>query len=216
MSFSLRFDRADVRTLEDRRVFDGYFAVQKVTVEYRSFNGGWCAPVTREVFERGDAVGVLPYEPETDSLILIEQFRAGSLRDTQSPWMLELIAGIVDPGESDEAVARREGREEAGCEFGALVPIASYYPSAGACSEHVRLFCGRVIDAAVGQVCGLAVEGEDILVHRISRCEALELLAEDRINNGHTLVALQWFALHGERLKQAWSSDSANTPGYPK
>ncbi|EAQ95837.1 NUDIX domain-containing protein [Congregibacter litoralis] len=212
MSFSLRFGRADVRTLTDQRVFDGYFAVQKITVEHRSFSGGWCEPVTREVFERGDAVGVLPYDPDTDSLILIEQFRAGSLRDAQSPWMLELIAGIVDPGESDESVARREGREEAGCEFGDLVPIASYYPSAGACSEHVRLFCGRVLDAAVGQVRGLALEGEDILVHRVSRRDALALLAEDRINNGHTLVALQWFALHGERLKQTWNSDATPTP----
>ncbi|MFK8041815.1 NUDIX domain-containing protein [Congregibacter sp.] len=208
MSISLRFGPADVRTLENKKVFDGYFGVQKLTIQHRSFAGDWSAPVTREVFERGDAVGVLPYDPETDSLILIEQFRAGSLRDSCSPWMLELIAGIVEPGESDETVARREAEEEAGCEFGELVPIASYYPSAGACSEHVRLFCGRVLNAAVGEIRGVAEEGEDILVHRISREDVLDILARDELNNGHTLVAMQWFALHGERLRDAWLSGS--------
>jgi ADP-ribose pyrophosphatase len=211
VSFHLRFGANDVRILNDERVFDGYFGVQKLTLQHRCFSGNWSAPITREVFERGDAVGVLPYEPETDSLILIEQFRAGSLRDEQSPWMLELIAGIVEPGESDESVVRRESREEAGCELDELVPIATYYPSAGACTEHVRLFCGRVLSAAVGEVLGLAEEGEDILVHRISRSGVLDLLQRNQINNGHTLVALQWFALHGERLRDAWTRGIAES-----
>ncbi|WOJ93455.1 NUDIX domain-containing protein [Congregibacter variabilis] len=204
MSFRLRFGANDVRVLDDERVFDGYFGVQKLTLQHRCFSGDWSAPITREVFERGDAVGVLPYEPETDSLILIEQFRVGSLRDEQSPWMLELIAGIVEPQESDESVVRRESMEEAGCVLDELVPIASYYPSAGACTEHVRLFCGRVLSAAAGEVRGLAEESEDILVHRIPRAEVMEMLLANQVNNGHTLIALQWFALHGERLREAW------------
>ncbi|EED31034.1 nucleoside diphosphate pyrophosphatase [gamma proteobacterium NOR5-3] len=211
MSFRLRFAARDVRVLNDEQVFDGYFGVQRITVSHRCFSGDWSPPITREVFERGDAVGVLPYEPETDSLILIEQFRAGSLRDEHSPWMLELIAGIVEPGESDESVVRRESAEEAGCELDELVPIATYYPSAGACTEHVRLFCGRVLSAAVDQVRGLAEEGEDILVHRLSRAEVLEMLRRNQINNGHTLVALQWFALHGERLRDAWTGGRSAT-----
>lgn len=211
VSFSLRFGPGDVRILKEKRAFDGYFAIQRFTFQHRSFSGDWCAPATREVFERGDSVGVLPYELETDSLILIEQFRPGSLRDTDSPWMLELVAGIVEIGESDEAVARREAREEAGCEFAELVPVASYYPSAGACSEHVRLFCGRVLSAGVGEVLGLAEEGEDILVHRLSRSEVLALLAANRINNGHTLVALQWFALNWERLRSEWTASATST-----
>lgn len=211
MSFRQRFGVGDVRVLDDERVFDGYFSVQKLTLEHRCFSGGWSTPVTREVFERGDAVGVLPYEPETDSLVLIEQFRPGSLRDEHSPWMLELIAGVVEPGESDESVLRRESMEEAGCQLKELVPIAAFYPSAGACTEHVRLFCGRVLSAAVGQVRGLAQEGEDILVHRISRADAIEMMAKDQINNGHTLIALQWFALHGERLRSAWTCETADS-----
>jgi ADP-ribose pyrophosphatase len=120
--------------------------------------------------------------------------------------MLELVAGIIEDGESDEDVVRREAMEEAGCELAELEPVASYYPSAGACSEHVRLYCGEVLSDRVGEVLGLDEEHEDILVHRVSREESLELLARGRINNGHTLVALQWFALHGERLRERWAA----------
>jgi len=204
MTYRLRFGPDDVRILEKTRVFDGYFAVDRLTLEHRAFAGGWAEPVVREVFERGDAVGVLPYEVESDALILIEQFRPGALRDRDSPWMLELVAGIVEPGESDEEVVRREADEEAGCTLAELVPIASFYPSAGACSEHLRLFIGRVVRAGVGQIKGLEGEGEDILVHRLAWAEVQELLRADRINNGHTLIALQWLALHRERLREEW------------
>lgn len=209
MNFCLRFGAADVRVLEEQDAFSGYFRVARVTLEHRCFNGGWSAPLTREVFHRGDAVGVLPYEPETDSLILLEQFRPGALRDASSPWMLELVAGIVEEGESDADVVHREAQEEAGCELAELVPVAGFYPSAGACSEHVRLFCGRVLRSGAGEVHGLDSEGEDILVHRIPRSEALALLAADRIANGHTLIALQWLALHGDRLRQRWLAPEA-------
>lgn len=208
MSFSRRFGRDDWRLLQRERVFDGYFAVDRVQLQHRGFAGGWCEPVTREIFERGNAVGVLPYDAESDALILIEQFRAGTLRDPEGPWMLELVAGIVEEGESDDAVLRREALEEAGCELAEVEPIAAYYPSAGACTEHVRLFCGRVISAAEGEVRGLPEEGEDILVHRLGREAVLDLLAGGAINNGHTLVALQWFALHWEALRQRWAAVS--------
>lgn len=210
MSFRLRFGAGDVRVLDEQDAFEGHFRVARITLEHRCFNGGWSAPLTREVFHRGDAVGVLPYEAETDSLILLEQFRAGAMRSSESPWMLELVAGIVEEGESDTDVVHREAGEEAGCELAELVPVASYYPSAGACSEHVRLFCGRVLTAGAGEVHGLDSEGEDILVHRVPRGEALALLAADRIANGHTLVALQWLALHGEALRRRWLAAEAS------
>jgi len=204
VSFALRFGARDVRILGEEEAFRGYFRIARLTLSHRCFNGGWSEAQTREVFHRGDAVGVLPYDPASDSLVLVEQFRPGALRGDDSPWMLELVAGIVEDGEADADVVHREASEEAGCQLAELVPIASYFPSAGACSEHVRLYCGRVLDARVGEVHGLDGEGEDILVHRLSRGEALELLAADRVPNGHTLVALQWLALHGERLRRDW------------
>lgn len=205
MSVELTFGAQDVRILEDQEAFSGHFKVRRLTLQHRCFGGGWSEPLVRELFERGDAVGVLPYDPVTDRLVLIEQFRPGAIRGEHSPWMLELIAGVVEPGESDVEVAHREAMEEADCELAELQPIATVLPSAGACNEQVRLFCGRVSRAALGGIHGLDEEGEDILVHSVTRADALELLAQDRIPNGHTLIALQWLQIHGAELRERWS-----------
>lgn len=201
----LTFGADDVRILAEETAFQGYFQVRRVTLQYRAFGGGWVEPQVREIFERGDAVGVLPYDPVTDSVVLIEQFRPGAMRGANSPWMLELIAGIVEPGEADAEVAHREAMEEAGCELSLLEPIATVLPSAGACTEEVRLFCGRMTTAAVGRVHGLPEEGEDILVHSVPVAEAFDLLDRNAMPNGHTLIALLWLRNHIESLRERWA-----------
>ena len=204
MSFSLRFGASDVRVLADEAAYEGHYQLRKLTLQHRRFGGDWSPTLVREVFERGDAVGVLPYDPANDSLVLVEQFRPGAIRANNTPWMLELIAGVVEAGESDRDVAHREAEEEAGCALDLLEPIATVYPSAGACTEQVRLFCGRVLRAATDSVQGLEEEGEDILVHEVARSEAMQMLSADQIPNGHTLIALQWLALHGDALRERW------------
>ena len=199
-----QFGAADVELERRETSYSGYFAVDTLTLRHRLFAGGWSSPMRRELFQRGDAVGVLPWNPGTDEVVLIEQFRVGALRGADNPWMLELIAGIVEPGESDPEVAHREAEEEAGCRLRRLEPIATFYPSAGACSEQIRLFIGETTGADHGAVKGLAAEHEDILVHQMARTEALAMLDRGEINNGHTLIALQWLALHGERLRKDW------------
>jgi ADP-ribose pyrophosphatase len=204
MPIELKFGAQDVRMLDEKTVWSGHYAMRRLTIQHRRFAGDWSDPLVREVFERGDAVAVLPYDPVTDSLVMIEQFRPGAMRGDDSPWMLELIAGVVEDGESDEGVAHREAMEEAACSLSELTPIATVFPSAGACSEQVRLFCGRVSSAAIGGLHGLQEEGEDILVHSVSREDALQMLADDLIPNGHTLIALQWLHIHGESLRERW------------
>ncbi|NQX90095.1 MAG: NUDIX domain-containing protein [Halioglobus sp.] len=204
MGFQLTFGTQDVRVLKDEKVYSGYFSMRRLTLQHQRFAGGWSEPIVREVFDRGDAVAVLPYAPESDTLVMVEQFRPGAMRGEDSPWMLELIAGVVETGEVDEEVVHREAMEEAGCEIVDLVPIATVFPSAGACTEQVRLYCGRVSHAAVGGIFGLDEEGEDILVHSLSRRDTLQLLNEDRIPNGHTLIALQWLQMHGDALRKQW------------
>jgi len=204
MALELKFGARDVRLLEDQTVWSGHYSMRRITLQHRRFAGGWSGPIVREVFERGDAVAVLPYDPVTDSLVMIEQFRPGAIRGNDSPWMLELIAGVVEAGERDDEVVHREAMEEAACELSELVPIATVFPSAGACTEQVRLFCGRVNKAAIGGLHGLQEEGEDILVHAVTRTDALQLLAENRIPNGHTLIALQWLHIHGAALRERW------------
>jgi ADP-ribose pyrophosphatase len=198
------FGADDVEVLASEKVFRGYFSVRRDTLRHRRFEGGWTEPFRREVFDRGDAVGVLPWDPVSDELVLIEQFRVGAMRGANSPWMFELIAGIVEAGEDDQAVAHREAEEEAGCTLDRLRHIHTFYPSAGGCSEQIRLFIGRLVAADAGSVRGLPDEFEDILVHRMSRRDAIELLDANRIDNGHTLIALQWLARHSEALRQEW------------
>jgi ADP-ribose pyrophosphatase len=204
MPLELQFGARDVRLLDEETAWSGHFSMRRLTLQHRRFAGGWSEPLVREVFHRGDAVGVLPYEPETDTVLMIEQFRPGALRADDSPWMLELIAGVVEEGESDEDVIHREAMEEAACEVSELEPIATVFPSAGACTEQVRLFCGRMSKIAPGGIHGLQEEGEDILVHSVSRADALQMLADNRIPNGHTLIALQWLHIHGESLRERW------------
>jgi ADP-ribose pyrophosphatase len=204
MALELKFGARDVRVLDDQTVWSGHYSMRRITLQHRRFAGGWSDPVVREVFERGDAVAVLPYDPVTDSLVMIEQFRPGAIRGDDSPWMLELIAGVVEVGERDEEVVHREAMEEAACELSDLVPIATVFPSAGACTEQVRLFCGRVNKAAIGGLHGLQAEGEDILVHSVARTDALHMLAQNLIPNGHTLIALQWLHIHGAALRERW------------
>ena len=202
--FQLRFGADDVVVEKRERAYKGFFALDKLTLRHRKFGGGWSELITRELFERGDAVGVLPWDVVNDQLIMIEQFRPGAIRGSDSPWMLELVAGVVEPGENDAEVCHREAEEEAGCELDRLEPIATFYPSSGACSEQIRLFIGRVASARVGEILGLDEEHEDILVHAIPRQEAIALLDANQINNGHTLIALQWLARHADRLREQW------------
>jgi ADP-ribose pyrophosphatase len=156
------------------------------------------------VFDRGDAVGVLPWDPVTDELILLEQFRVGAMRGGDSPWMLELVAGIVEAGESDQEVARREAVEEAALDIQELEPVACYYPSSGACSEQVRLFVGKAARPTAPGIHGCTDEGEDIRVHVLPREQVMALLDAGEIVNGHTLITLQWLRLHGESLRERW------------
>lgn len=201
----LKFSASDVRVLADEDAFRGHYRMRRITLEHRRFDGGWSDAISRELFERGDAVGVLLWDPVRDELVMLEQFRVGAIRGTDSPWMLELVAGVVEPGESDADVAHRETAEESGLPLTALEPIVTFFPSPGGCSEQVRLFVGRVDSVDAGGVHGCDNEGEDILVHRLARAEVMAMLDADRINNGHTLIALQWLRIHGDALRERWT-----------
>lgn len=203
---SLAYGASDVEIAIQETVFQGYFRMDALTLRHKRFDGSWTKNIRRELFQRGDAVAVLPWDVKEDRVILIEQFRPGAIRASDSPWMLEAIAGAVEEGEPDEAVAHREALEEAGCTMDTLLPITAYYPSPGACSEQIRLFIGRLTSAAVGEVRGVETENEDILVHSVAREDAIALLDSGKINNGLTIITLHWLARHGDRLRSEWLS----------
>ena len=204
---SLAYGASDVEVTTQETVYQGYFRMDALTLRHKRFDGSWTQSICRELFQRGDAVAVLPWDVKEDRIVLIEQFRPGAICGADSPWMLEAVAGVVEDGESDEAVTHREAAEEAGCTMDLLLPITSYYPSPGACSEQIRLFIGRLTSAAVGEVRGVETENEDILVHSVTRTQAITLLDAGKINNGLTIIALHWLARHGDRLRSDWLSE---------
>lgn len=198
----------DVELIDRETVYRGYFRMDKLTLRHRLFNGGFSAAYTRELFERGHAAALLPYDPERDEVVLIEQFRVGALEAPGSPWLMEVVAGIIEPGEDAEAVARREAVEEAGLEVDDIELISEYLPSPGGCSELISLYVGRVDAASANRFAGLAHEHEDIRVHRLTTDEALALLEGGRINNAAAIIALQWLALNRAELRRRWRADA--------
>jgi ADP-ribose pyrophosphatase len=194
----------DIELLEKTEAYQGYFRIVRYRLRHRLFAGGWSGEVRREVFERGHAVGVLPYDPAADAVVLIEQFRIGAFVAHMDPWLTEVVAGIIEEDESPEVVARRETREEAGIEIQDMMPMCRYIVSPGGSSETVRLYCARVDSRGAGGIHGLAEEHEDIRVLVLPFAEAMTRVEDGGIANAVSLIALQWLALHRDQVRAAW------------
>ncbi|HTZ78109.1 MAG TPA: NUDIX domain-containing protein [Stellaceae bacterium] len=201
-------DTADdrVQILGSRRGFDGFFRIDVHRLRYRKFDGSWSAVVVREIFERGAAVAVLPYDPLRDEVVMIRQFLPGFLFSGRDAFPLHIVAGMMEDGETPEEVARREAMEEAGLSLAdcPLEKTVSYLPSPGGSSEVIHLFIACVDASKAGGHHGVAEEHEDIQVEVLSMANALDLLDRGALEDGPAVVALLWLARHRERLKRAW------------
>lgn len=205
----LQFKVDDVTVSKVDTMYQGFFKLNQYHLRHKLFSGEYSQSITREVFERGDAVVVIPYDVNLDKILLIEQFRPGALRTcthnvSQSPWQLEFIAGMFEAHESPIEVAIREAKEEANIDIKTenIMPIMQYLSSPGGMSETIHLYLAKINskEVEVGAVFGLAHENEDILLHLIGRVEALELLTQGKITNAATIIGLQWLAMHYQEL----------------
>ncbi|MBX9714522.1 MAG: NUDIX domain-containing protein [Pseudomonadaceae bacterium] len=195
----------DVEVVEREACFRGFYQLDRLHLRHRLFAGGMGKLINRELFVRHDAVCVLPYDPQRDCVVLIEQFRVGALDKSVNPWLIELVAGLIDKDEQPEEVARREAVEEAGLELAELWPLTQYYPSPGGSDERVHLYVGRCDSLGAGGVHGLEEEGEDIRVLVWSLDEALAALDDGRIDNAASIIALQWLALNRDKVRERWA-----------
>ena len=202
----------DVEVVERTPPFQGYFRLDHYRLKHRLFEGGWSGEMSREVFERGHAVCVLPYDPDRDEVVFIEQFRPGAYAalasewfdDGASPWLVECVAGIIEKGENPDDVARREMIEETGLEVSQLTRVFHYLVSPGGSTESVFLYCGRVDAADAGGVYGMTEEHENIRVFSVSAEEAFAMMDQGRINNAMTLIGLQWLKANRDRVRAEW------------
>jgi len=200
----LQYDKTDVTISAVKTKYHGFFKMNEYRLNHKLFSGDQSATFTREVFERGDAVVVMLYDPKNDALLLLEQFRVGVLRVNETPWMLEFVAGMFNEDESPIDVAIREAKEEANIELTAesVKFIMKYFSSPGGMSECIHLYWSTFDSSKVlsGSVYGLAQENEDIMLHIVSRDDALALLAQGKISNAATIIALQWLAINYQNL----------------
>jgi len=184
--------------------FEGYFKVIRYFLRHTLHNGGMSDTISREVFERGQAGAVLPYDPQRDEVVLIRQFRAGTYAAGRHPWTWEVVAGIIEENETAEALVRREMVEEADLAVGELLPIQNLMLTPGACSEACQIFLGRVDTAKAGGVFGLADEHEDILVKVMPFADAYAMVQRNEVDNAVAVVAVLWLALHRDEVRKRW------------
>ncbi|GBU11828.1 ADP-ribose pyrophosphatase [Enterobacterales bacterium] len=204
-SSPVTFGQDDVEIIARETRYKGFFSIIAYRFRHRLFSGEMSGEVVREVFERGHAAVLLPYDAQRDEVVLIEQIRIPSIDSSDTPWLLEMVAGIIEEGETVEDVARREALEEANIVVGRCKPMLSYLASPGGTSERLSIMVGEV-DATTAQgIHGLAAENEDIRVHVVSREQAYRWVEEGVIDNAASVIALQWLALHHESLRKEWS-----------
>jgi ADP-ribose pyrophosphatase len=200
----------DVTIESTQRVWDGRFPLDIVRFRQRRFDGATSGQRTWELWRRGRAAALLPYDPIADAVVLIEQFRLPALAAGLDPVLVEIPAGLLDRPEPAEATARRETQEEAGLAVDQVETIGEFLLTPGGSDELVSLFVGRVRvpatdSAGIAGMAGLAVENEDIRVRVWPAAEAIEAALAGRFPNVVTMVALLWLAARRDRLRQEWA-----------
>lgn len=192
--------------IKEKTAYDGFFKLKEFTVKHTLYKGGWSNTVTRELFHRGNCVAVLLYDPIRDEVVIIEQFRIGALQlpDPAQAWLLEVVAGAIEEGETAEDVAYRESIEEAGCEIQELIKINDFFTSPGGTSELLTLYCGKVDTTHVGGIHGLDHEDEDISVKAMKFDDVYQLLLDGKILSAIPIIAIQWLKINRSALRNQW------------
>jgi ADP-ribose pyrophosphatase len=185
-------------------VFQGYFKVGRYFFRHSLYQGGTSPVISREVFERGQAAALLPYDPVRDEVVLFRQFRAGNYVCGRHPFGWEIPAGIIEDGETPEKLVVREVREEAGLTVDRVERLYTLMLSPGAVSESCTVFVGRTDASQASGIFGLASEGENILVQSVRVSEAIAMTARNDIDNAVAVCALQWLAINREALRNRW------------
>jgi len=178
-----------------KKLYDGFFKLHEINFDHKKHDGQWNNNVSREIFSGAHVSILLPYDPIKKTILLLKQFRAGVIKRGNNPIITEIVAGIIDKGENAEEAAKRECKEETGCEVNKIVDIFSYYPAPGSSESYYHFFLGEINAFEGERIMGQKNENEDILVKSYHVDEVRNLLEQKKIINGVTIIALQWFFL---------------------
>lgn len=195
-------------TLLDRRIaYDGFFRVEQLRLRHDLFDGGESRVLVRELISHAAAdraVAVLPYDPVRDCVVLVRQFRTGAVDSQKQPWLVEIVAGLVDEGERVEETARRETAEETGCPVLDLRHLYGYYASPGGMKEHVSLYLAHVDSTRRKSTAGVRAEDEDIQVIVEPLTAALDRLGRGGFRSAPPILALQWLQANLAAVRAEW------------
>ena len=183
-----------VKIISESREYDDFFKIDKAVFQYEKFNGEMSSEITRFNFNRGDSVGILLYDKEKDSVILVNQFRYPAYVNNGPGWLLEIVAGMIDKGKDALSIARSELMEEAGYEVDDLKFVCHFYATPGGSSEKLYLYvgyCHRKVSFGGGK----ESENEDIQVIELPLSKALKMIETGEICDAKTIIALQWLKL---------------------
>jgi ADP-ribose pyrophosphatase len=174
---------------------EGFYRIDSLQFSHSRHDGSTSRVLERELFVRGNVVGVLPYDRVNDTVVLVEQFRIGAMHQQPDPWMVEIIAGMIDTDQTPAEVAIREAHEEAGVRLAEVELIAHYLASPGSSTEEVFLYQAEADLGGIGGLHGLAEEDEDIKAMVMPAEQAIAMLDTGRIRNALSIIALQWLKL---------------------
>ena len=187
---------SNFKVTNKKNLYDGFFKMNEVSLKYKKYDGSWSNEIKRELFGGAQVSAVLPYDPIKKEIVLIQQFRPGTISRNTNNYLKEIVAGIIDPGESPEIAAKRECLEETGYKIKKLTSIQGYYPAPGSSESFYHLFLGEVDSKKGKQIMGLDTENEDILVESYNINQVKKMMQNGELINGLSLIAIQWFFLN--------------------
>jgi ADP-ribose pyrophosphatase len=201
----MRMNKDDFKIIEKKRLHRGHLTVDEFILKHKLFEGGMTKPISREVVQRAAAVGVLPYDPIRDEVVLIRQFRAGVMVAQHNPWLVESVAGLVEENEAPEDVARRECIEEAGCEISELHHICDFFSSPGMLSELVTMYCGITDTSSGGGFHGLEHEDEDIEATVVPWLQLCDDIDAKKCFDPKIMLGVMWLSSRRTELRKRFT-----------
>ncbi len=188
------WQQQDIEIKQQDTINEGFFKITAFHLRHRCFSGEWSPWLVREQIRRQDAAAVLLVDLQEESLILVEQLRVGLIGTQQgSPWLLEIVAGLQELGESAEATIRREALEEAHCTVGQVIKIGEFYNTPGGFAEKTTVFCAAVTERKSQHKGGVHEEHEDIRIHVLPMQDVVTAWEQGAfISSASTVIALQW------------------------
>ena len=209
--FFTPFNPSDIRETARAASYRGFGTLYTYDLSHKKFDGTWTGEMRREVYDTGDAVVVLPYNPATDHVVLIEQFRITAHHTKRHPWLIECIAGRIEGSEAPAETARREAMEEAGLALKTLYPINGMFMSPGVYAEYTTMYCGVIDDVSAQTLHGLEDEHEDIRVLNIPFETALAALDSGQIATAPPQICLNWLARFRDRIRAGLTPDALHS-----